>query len=328
MYWCVMDIQQLTIKDIDNSPVGNMRYLPSSVTVLDAIVDSIGKVGLINPVIVKKTKNSNMLYATVCGYQRVKACKALGMERIDARIVDVASDEDLLFIRFYDNLFSRRFNDIEKAVVLKNFQEIGYTKNRLLSEILPLLGIPQNRNILDKYLSLFKLGGKIVESLAQQKIEIEKAFLLIPLAKEECDTVYKVLFKESMMNLNEAKETLRNLLDLKQIKQCSIPELLEIREIRGILQTKNSNKRQKGESIYRFIKGMRYPSIHKKEEEFTLSIKELALNSNIRINHSRFFEKDEVQITLKVSHEQNFENDLNKLLAHVRAGSFKKILQK
>ncbi|MDR4506114.1 MAG: ParB/RepB/Spo0J family partition protein [Candidatus Scalindua sp.] len=323
-----MDIKQISIKDIDNSLVGNMRYLRCSVRFLDAVMDSIGKVGLINPVIVQKTENRNKLYSTVCGYQRVRAFKELGIERIDARIVDRVTDEELLFISFYDNVFSRGFNDIEKAVILRNFLEIGYAKDRLLSEIIPLLGIPQNKNILDKYLSLFKLGGEIVDSLAKQEFEIEKAFLLIPLAKEERDSVYKVLFKESKTNINEAKETVRNLLDLKKIKQCGIPELLEGREIRGILQGKNTNKRQKGESIYRFIKSLRYPSIHQKEEGFALSIKELALNSNVRINHSRFFEKDEVQITLKVTDEQNLESDLNKLLTHVRAGSFKKIFQK
>jgi hypothetical protein len=127
------------------------------------------------------------------------------------------------------------------------------------------------------------------------------------------------------MNINEAKETLRNLLELKQIKQFGIPELLEVEEIRSILKGENRNKRQKGESIYRIIKSMRYPTITKKEEEFTLSIKELALDSNVRINHSRFFEKDEVQITIKVSDEKNLWSYLSKLQTHARAGSFKKI---
>ncbi len=320
-----MDIHQIYIKDIDISSVGNIRYLSWSMRVLDDVIDSIRKVGLINPVIVKKMKSLGELYTIVCGYKRVRAFKELGIERIDAKIIDGATDEELYLISLYDNQFSRGFNDIEKAVILINFKEIGYAKNRLLSDILPLLGIPQNEKILDKYLSLFKLGRELVNSIANKELQIELAFLLLPLEKEECDSVYNVLFKESTINLNEAKETIRNLLDLKQIKQCGIPELLEAREITSILDGKNRNKRQKGENIYRFIKCMRYPTIMKKENEFTQSLKGLALDNNVRINHSRFFEKDEIQITMKVSNQRNLASCLNKLQTKVQSGAFKKI---
>ncbi|GJQ57856.1 MAG: hypothetical protein D8M57_03800 [Candidatus Scalindua sp. AMX11] len=320
-----MTIQKLNIEDIHFSSEENMRYLSSSVQILNKLMDSIGKVGLINPVIVKKMKKGNKLYTIVCGYQRVWAFKELEIEKIDAKIVDGVTDEELLLISFYDNLYSRGFNDIEKAAILKNFREIGYTKKRLLLEILPLLDIPQNEKILDKYLSLLRLGEKVVDSLVKQELEIEKAFLLAPLEKDESDSVYTVLCKESKMNVNEAKETLRNLLDLKQIKQCGIPELLKLREIKSILQESNTNKRQKGECIYRLIKGMRYPTITKKENEFALSVKALALDNNVRINHSRFFEKDEIQISIKVSDEKGLGGYLTKLQTHVQAGCFKKI---
>ncbi|MCP5007750.1 MAG: ParB/RepB/Spo0J family partition protein [Planctomycetes bacterium] len=321
-----MDIKQLYIKDIDSSRSGYMRYLSDSVRDLDNVMDSINKVGLINPVVVKKTPCGNKSYTIVCGHKRLRAFKEAGVEMIDARIVDSATDEELLLMSFYDNLFCRELSDMEKAVIIKNFEGIGYTKNRLLSEILPHLQVPQNEKILDKYLSIFKLGAEVLDSIARQELEIEKAFILLPLEKEECDSVYKVLFKESKVNLNEARETVRNLLDLKQIRQSRIPVLLETDEIKSILRGKSTNERQKGECLYQLVKGMRYPTINEKEEAFATAIKELAFDRNIRINHSRFFESDEVQITIKVSDEEHLECCLDKLRTQVRVGAFKKIL--
>ncbi|MDR4499322.1 MAG: ParB/RepB/Spo0J family partition protein [Candidatus Scalindua sp.] len=320
-----MDINQVFIRDIDISSVGHKRYLSSYGRVLNGVIDSVSKVGLINPVLIKRN-TSNTMYTTVCGYQRILAFQELGLKSIAARIVVGLTDVELLLMSLHDNLFSRGFHDIEKAIILKNFQEIGYINKRLLTDIAPLLRIPQNEKLVERYISLLQLEKEVVDSVAKQELELEKAFLLIPLEDSERDCVYNLLYKETRTNVNEAKETLRNLLDLKLIKQTAIPELFMTKEIRDILQDKRRNKRQKGESLYRLIKHMRYPTISRKEAEFAQSIKELGLDNSIRINHAPFFEKDEVQITIKFSDEKNLKNHLERVLSHLRAGSIKNIL--
>jgi len=76
------------------------------------------------------------------------------------------------------------------------------------------------------------------------------------------------------------------LLDLRQIKQKNIIELLASGEVSRILSDSKTNKRQKGEMVYRLIKPMRYPAISKKEDEYARSCKGLGLDNNVRITHS------------------------------------------
>ena len=128
----------------------------------------------------------------------------------------------------------------------------------------------------------------------------------------------------TMKNTNEAKETIRNLLDLKLIKQLEIDELLSSSEISHIVSDSKSNKRQKGEKICRLIKSMRYPSISMKEEEFNKTCRAMRLDNDVRINHSRYFEGDEIRITLKSSNEEKLRSSLERLITNVRDGSFKK----
>jgi ParB/RepB/Spo0J family partition protein len=320
-----MKIEQVLLNNIDMTSENYERYLFRYGRDSDVVKESIIKVGLINSVILKKRLDADGAYTVVSGYQRIRACQKLGWERIEAKVIDGLNDEEILLLVLHDNLSSRGFNEIEKAIVLKKFLDIGYAYDRLMAEIAPLLEIPPNKNIIDKYISILRLDNEIKQSVASSELELEKAFLLVTLDDVERDVVYRFLFKESITNINEAKETIRNLLDLKLIKRLEIAELLSSSEISHILSDSKSNKRQKGEKICRLIKSMRNPSISTKEDEFDKSCRAMRLDNDVRINHSRFFEGDEIRITLKASNEEKLGNNLERLLSNIRNGAFKKI---
>ncbi len=316
---------QVLLNDIDLSSENYDQYLFRYGRDSDVVKESISKVGLINPVILKRGRGDNETYTVICGYQRAKACQELGWERIEARVVDGFNDEEILLLVFHDNLFSRGFNEIENAIALKKFIDIGYHYDRLMAEIALYLEVPPNKNIIDRYLSILRLDSEIKQSVARGELELERAFLLITLADAERDVVYRVLFRESITNINEAKETVRNLLDLKLIKKLEIGELLSSTEICQIISDSKSNKRQKGEKIFRLIKSMRYPAISTKEDEFDRSCRAMRLDSDVRINHSRYFEGDEIRITVKATDEEKLRKGLEKLLSNIGNGAFKKI---
>ena len=320
-----MDLMQVSLKNIDLSSEDHGRYLFNCRQDSNALISSIKDVGLINPVILKKNQDADGVYIIVCGYQRIKACQKLGQVSIEAKVINGLNDEEIMLLALHDNLSSRGFNEIEKAIVLKKFLEIGYSYDRLMSEITPLLGVPPNKNIIDKYIDILTLDTEIKKSVTDDELEPEKAFLLITLDGVERDIVWRVLFRESSTNVNEAKEIIRNLLDLKQIKNKEIVELLSSKEISLIISDKKSNKRQRGERICRLIKTMRYPVISKKEDEFDSSCRELGLDNDVRVNHSRYFEGDEIRITIKASNEEKLRMSIEKLLSNIKNGTFKKI---
>ena len=320
-----MKIVSILINDIDLSSDDHDRYLFHYGRDSDVVKESIRRVGLINPVILKRRVDTDGAYNVICGYQRIRACQGLGYERIEATIRDDLNEEETLLLVLHDNMFSRGFNEIEKAIVLRKFLDIGFAYDRVMAKIAPLLEIPPNKNIIDKYLSVLRLDSEIQQSVAGSELELEKVFLLVTLDDVERDVVYRFLFKESVTNINEAKETIRNLLDLKLIKQLEMAELLSSSEITHILSDSKSNKRQKGEKICRLIKSMRYPSISAKEEEFDKSCRAMRLDNDVRINHSRYFEGDEIRVTLKASNEEKLGNNLERLLLNIKNGTFKKI---
>ncbi len=320
-----MELIQISLDNIDLSSGNYDRYLFSYGRDSSSLIGSLKQVGLINPVILKKNRDAEGVYTIVCGYQRIRACQELGIKKVEAKVIKGLNDEEIMLIALHDNLSSRGFNEIEKAIIIKRFLVLGYSYDRLMSEITPLLGVPPNKNIIDKYIDILTLDTEIKKSVADDDLEPEKAFLLITLDGAERDIVWRVLFRESNTNVNEAKETIRNLLDLKQIKQMGMVELLSSEEISLIISDNKSKKRQRGERICRLIKTMRYPVINKKENEFDKLCRELGMDNDVRINHSRYFEGDEIRITIRASNEEKLRVSIEKLLSNIKNGTFKKI---
>ncbi len=318
-------LTKVLLSNIDLSSKNFDRYLFSYGRDSNVIEKSISKVGLINPVILKKKVDTDEMYSAICGYQRIQASKKLGQVSFEAKIVDGLNEEEILLLVLHDNLYSRGFNEIEKGIILIKFLDIGYSHERLMAEIAPLLGIPPTRNIINKYILVLRLNTEIKQSITRNELELERAFLLITLDDAERDAIYRILFRETSTNTNESKEAIRSLLDLKLIKKIEIEELLSSSEISNVISDNKFNKRQKGEKVCRLIKYMRYPSISVKEDEFDKSCRELKLDNDVRVNHSRYFEGDEIRITLKASNEEKLGNNLERLLVNIRSGKFKKL---
>ncbi|MGR3220013.1 MAG: ParB/RepB/Spo0J family partition protein [Candidatus Anammoxibacter sp.] len=320
-----IEIINISLNDIDVCSESFDMFLFSYNRDVTKIIDSIKDAGLINPVILRDRQNSSGLYTIVCGYQRIKAYSELRMAKIPARVICDASDDELTLLSLNDNLFSGIFNEIEKAIVIKKFQDIGYSEERLITEITSKLSIAPNKKIIAKHLSLLKLENEIKNSVASKEIEMEKALLLLDLNATERAFVYDLLFKEASVNFNEAKEVIRNLIDIAQMQQQEITEILTSSAVVSIYKDESLNKRKKGERITGLIKKLRYPRISRQEEHFNNICKELNLDSSVRVNHTKYFEQNGIQINIKSPNEEKLKSDVAKLVYNLENGKFKQI---
>ena len=78
---------------------------------LAVLADSIARRGLLQPVVVRRTAHG---YALICGARRMAACRMLGMEEIDAALID-ADDESALLCRLEEHHASRQPHFLSEA---------------------------------------------------------------------------------------------------------------------------------------------------------------------------------------------------------------------
>jgi ParB family chromosome partitioning protein len=84
------------------------------------LMESISKFGLLNPITVTETKE------LIAGYRRLQACKALGLEEIECRLMPVQSKIDKLLIEADENMTRKDLTERE----IENFE---YEKRYLLA---------------------------------------------------------------------------------------------------------------------------------------------------------------------------------------------------
>ncbi len=86
---------------------------------LQPLVDSIAKVGLINPILIDEQSN------LVAGYRRLAACKKLNMKEVDVRIVEFGGDMmKMLDVEVAENFFRKDFTPEEVLATERRRQEI------------------------------------------------------------------------------------------------------------------------------------------------------------------------------------------------------------
>jgi len=86
---------------------------------LQPLVDSIGKVGLINPILIDEQSN------LVAGFRRLEACKQLKMEEVEVKIVEFGGDMmKMLDVEVAENFFRKDFTPKEILATEKRRQEI------------------------------------------------------------------------------------------------------------------------------------------------------------------------------------------------------------
>lgn len=92
---------------------------------LQPLVDSISKVGLINPILIDEQSN------LIAGYRRLEACKQLKMEEVEVKIVELGGDMlKMLDVEIAENFFRKDFTPHEVLASEMRRQEIIESKRK------------------------------------------------------------------------------------------------------------------------------------------------------------------------------------------------------
>jgi ParB family chromosome partitioning protein len=127
---------------------------------IEALSTSISALGLINPIIVKKTEEG---YELVAGTRRWHACKMLGWEHIPARVIEEDTRESAM-LQLSENFHRQDLNPIQNARFLHFLlTDLGYS----VTEITNFCN--KSKEWVSRQLSLLDM-----EETTQQAIEVGK----------------------------------------------------------------------------------------------------------------------------------------------------------
>ncbi len=144
----LMRLQVIEVSDISYKEDDQRRHI--SEEGIERLMDSFKEVGMLHPLIVKKTKEDN--YRLVAGRRRLIAAKRLGVKKVTVAVLnDEGSSENQ--VRLIENLQREDLDPVERAITLSEYMDTEKLSKRAVAQ---KLGIP--RTTLTEWLNILEVG--------------------------------------------------------------------------------------------------------------------------------------------------------------------------
>ena len=167
----VGSVEDINISDI--VPPSNL--LRSNMNGVDELAESIKKIGLIQPIVVRT--NSSEFFEIVAGNRRFNACKKIGRRKIACHVVEL-DDKTAFEVSIIENVQRHTLNPIEEGLAFRKYVvEFGWGG---VSELAQKLS--KSTSYVCKRIKLVELPKDIMELISKSEINISIVEELLPIA--------------------------------------------------------------------------------------------------------------------------------------------------
>lgn len=320
---CIFDYEERTIS-ISEIDLGDDACRLDLHTDPGAVVTSIRTIGLVNPPVLRRRQD--LKYQVVCGFRRVAACKVLGWNELNARILKGTPTEfDTLKLAILDNRSHRQLSVVEQA---RGIQKVSsyLAKGDRLQTMSSLLGFPQNRKVFQKLRALSRLPAAVHAGVRDEIISFEASVALTGFSDADV-TSFLELFKALKLSQNKQTEVIALVQEIAIREERQPGEVLNSEEIGTILDHSELNRNEKGSKIRAYLKRRRFPTLTKVEERFSEELKALKLDEHIQITAPPYFEGGHYTLRMTFKNVKDFDERRKVLDAISKNPALRRLLE-
>ncbi len=291
-------ITPLNLIDFDDQ-----RYsiLPNPAeTVPEKLRDSIGRIGILHPPLIIEQSRDH--FVIISGRQRLLAAVSLHQKSCECRVLnETATPVEIFSLLLEESLFTSSFTIVEQALFLKKVLT-WISKEEAAQRFLPVMGIPPHTSQLERLLRLTELEEIILTSLQEGNLDSKVAYELQKLSFNNRLALFEII-TTLRLSVSNQKKLLLISRELAARQGIQISDLLGEEEIQAILN-QQGNIPLISKQLFTYLHGRRFPRATEAEEEFTTFVRDLSLPATNTVQHSPFFEKDEVSLTITFADRQ------------------------
>lgn len=316
-------IQKIPISHIDlTDEIFSVNFMAD----LRRLRSSIEEIGLVQPVLLRKKAEG---YQIVCGFRRISILKEMGGSDILSMVLDEGEKDDLrlFFISLHENLATRGFNTIEKAIALdKLIHMFQIDSATAIKRYLPLFDLEADEKILKTYLSLAQMEKEIKLYVLNEEVSRTNIRRISALSSKDRMALLS-LISPLKLGENRLREILTFLEEVTKRERLTIREIVKRPEIQAVLSRQELTPPQRADRMKKVLLGLRYPRMHNMEERFVKKRKELNLPSSVSLDHQPFFEGKGLKVEFQFETVEDYQFIISSLSNLTEKKEFKEILK-
>lgn len=266
---------------------------------------SMGAMGMIQPVILL----DRAPFIPVAGLKRLLCARELRLKAVKAIIMDL-SDRDALLVSIHDNL-SRGLNIIEKALALGKMDHFGLAREEIF-EVMGRMGLNPHEKVLSGFLTIAGSNEAFKDLVLEKNLSFRNIDSLFRFDEKERA---KIIGRIKGLHLTES--TLREILEMLQ--------LLKIRK--GRITAGDIPISESADLLKASLKRKTHPILTSLQEKLKKIREAMALPPGVDIRVDPFFEKEYIDIILKIGNEEDIAKALAMISDLSLAGHMRSILE-
>lgn len=229
------NIQNISITEIQ--PFHDHPFTVTDNEDMAKIVESIGKVGTITPVIARPISNGG--YELISGHRRLEACRKLGLKTIPV-IVRNMTDDEVVIVMVDANLQREHILPSEKAFAYKMKLEAinhqGKTCGQVVHKSRDAISETDSGRQVQRYIRLTKLIPQLLKLVDDERIAFSVGVELSYLTKYEQEDLFEAI---------ELEDKTPSLSQAIQMKKLSQQGKLDTEIINKIILEDKPNQKEK-----------------------------------------------------------------------------------
>ena len=319
----------LSSKRLANGAEGSRRALhsgtsPNSPGTLDSLTDSIQEIGVIHPVILKKT---GAVYKIICGHRRVRAGQTLGLAEIPARVAQSELDpETQLMLNLMENRSHRSYSDIEKGRIIHKLVEADVAEEMIIKKYMPILGLERSKKLYREFSRVPNFATDLQILLHETKVPV-RIFSRLLKWSQPCRDSALCLFASLRPGINKWRELLELAEEIGRIENKSPGEIFRNEEIQNILAQNGLEVHEKYDRIVKILTARRYPVLHDLKMKIARTLDQLSLGPQTKIRIHESFETEEIKIEIKGRDHKSLIEETERLGNATRSNAMGELLR-
>ena len=267
----------------------------------EALGRSIERVGLTTPLLLHKHSGSQL--RIVCGFQRQRLATGLGLKTVPAVVTEEGNLRKLFDLALYENLGTRDFSELEKAVVVTKLAvELAISEKEIISSYLPALGVRPDRFHFKQCTAVARLPLEIQESLSLLRVEIALKLARWTASEQQ-------LFLDLARKYRPSRSYQKKLFDLlddlraRGVQQGDVAPLFSCWNATGCGSLHEQGRAGDAATFRMILERLhesRYPEFAKMVSSYEASLKALSFPPRVRVSPPPFFEGNSLAFEFSV----------------------------